>query len=166
MILKNYHAEFVPYAILNEDKINTFGLLPFCNELETTMQIVTFNSEQELESYINTALGEDYYSLNKLEYSLPTESDLNMFIENGYMNSLGFRMSMSEQTANDLNATLIASKGANLSGDTVIYVKSSYGDLFPIKYADFSSFVFEYQQSRLVFMKAVDTIKSKMKNGH
>jgi hypothetical protein len=161
----NYTSEYLYYAIENDTTILSFGILDFCSQLETNNNVKIFNLEGDLEKYLNEHHEEtDWYSNNKPNiqpqpYSLEfIDNAINM----GCESSLGFRLNMSDVKSSELNSTLLSAKEASLTPDSMINVLDVGNNIHSITLSQFNKLVFDYNQTRVSFMKVVNDIKTKL----
>jgi hypothetical protein len=161
----NYTSEHLYYVVENETEILSFGVLDFCSQIETNNNVKLFNLEGDLENYLNEHHEEaDWYSKNKSNIQIPQYSL--EFIENainmGCESSFGFRLSMSDVKSSELNSTLLSAKEASLTPDSMINVLDVGNNIHSITLSQFNKLVFDYNQTRVSFMKVCNDIKTKL----
>lgn len=161
----NYTSEHLYYIIENDSETLSFGVLDFCSQIETNNNVKLFNLEGDLEKYLNEHHQEaDWYSNNKLSiqpkpYSLEfIDNAINM----GCESSFGFRLSMSDVKSSELNSTLLSAKEANLPSDSMINVLDVGNNIHSVPLSQFNKLVFDYNQTRVSFMKVCNDIKTKL----
>ena len=167
MITNNY-TSIIKWYILEKDNSISYGQLLFCQEIESSSIIRLFDNENDLSNYLNLFhKQDDWYEKNKLEFPLLiySEETLNNLIKRGPPTKYGWRLSMDDDTSNKLNVLLLGlSSKDNSKSDLIINLTDSNGTLHNIPLLDFIQLVFEYQQTRPLFMNVIKQLRESSEN--
>lgn len=158
----NYTDILKWYVIEKEDAI-LYGQLSFCQELESSSSIILLDNETDLSNYLNNFYKEsDWYEKNKSQFLTMkySEDALSELINSGPPTKYGWRLSMDDDTSNKLNVLLLGSSSKdNSKPDPIINLTDSSGDLHNVPLLDFIQLVFEYQQTRPLFMNVIKQLR-------
>ena len=167
MKVSNYTSIFKWYAIEKEDTV-LYGQLNFCQELETSSSIILLDNETDLSNYLNSFYKEsDWYEKNKFQFVTIkySEDALSELINRGPPTKYGWRLSMDDDTSNKLNVLLLGSSSRDQNQpDPIINLTDSSGDLHSVPLLDFIQLVFEYQQTRPLFMNVIKQLREMSSN--
>lgn len=159
----NYKAENIWYAIINKvsNDLISFGNLYFGRELNTNHIIKEFETEPELELYIDNIKGEGWYNLNKqpenknFPITIKVKEKLiaheRFILQRGWETGLGFRLSMDEQTYNSLMNILVSGRDVKMQDNARITIIDSQNNPRQIKFVEFKDLMFQYNQCRILF---------------
>jgi len=168
MRLCNY-TSILKWYVVEKDSNLSYGQLHFCQEIQSSSIIRLFDNESDLANYLNSFHNEiDWYEKNKLEF-LPLkypEKMLNNLIQSGPPTRYGWRLSMDDDTSNKLNVLLLSSSSSkdDSKPDPIINLTDSSGTLRNIPLLDFIPLVFEYQQTRPIFMDVIKQLRKLSSN--
>jgi hypothetical protein len=167
MRLCNY-TSILKWYVVEKDSGISYGQLLFCQEIQSSSIIRLFDNENDLANYLNNFHNEiDWYKKNKLEF-LPlkySEKMLNNLIQSGPPTRYGWRVAMDDDTSNKLNVLLLGSPSKDSSKpDPIINLIDSGGTLRNIPLLDFIPLVFEYQQTRPLFMNVIKQLRESLTN--
>ena len=173
----NYIAENIWYVVLHNlsSDILSFGSLYFGREISTNHTLKVFDTEKELEEYIDSKKGSSWYKLHKnnLDLNFPiTKAVKEMMLAHekevlrrGWQTNFNYRLSMDNDTYNTLMNILISSKDASLDDSAQIMILDSENTPRQIKFEDFKKLMFSYNQARIMFQmcynKRVKEIESR-----
>jgi hypothetical protein len=162
MKVYNYTSILKWYVIKKEDTV-LYGQLGFCQELESSSSISLLDSEAELSNYLNSFYKQsDWYEKNKSQFPTTkySEDTLSELINSGPPTRYGWRLSMDDDTSNKLNVLLLGSSSKDKNQpDPIINITDSSGNLHTIPLLDFIQLVFEYQQTRPLFMDVIKQLR-------
>lgn len=158
----NYTSENIWYAVIHNisSEILSFGNLYFGREISTNHTIKVFDTEKELEEYIDSRKGKSWYRSHKNTDTISpiTKQVKDLMIErekqilkNGWQTNFNYRLSMDENTYNTLMNTLISSKDALIDDSSKLMILDSENIPRQIKFEDFKKLMFEYNQARILF---------------
>jgi len=167
MKVSNYTSIFKWYVIKKEDTV-LYGQLHFCQELESSSSIILLDNETDLSNYLNNFYKEsDWYEKNKSQFLTMkySEDALSELINSGPPTKYGWRLSMDDDTSNKLNVLLLGSSSKDKNQpDPIINLTDSSGDLHSVPLLDFIQLVFEYQQTRPLFMNVIKQLRELSSN--
>lgn len=159
----NYKAENIWYAVIHNtsSEILSFGNLYFGREVSTNHNVKVFDSEKDLEEYVNSKKGNSWYESHKntLNINAPITKQIkdlliqreNEILKNGWQTNYNYRLSMDDSTYNTLMNTLVSSKDASLEDSAKIMILDSTNTPRQIKFEDFKKLMFDYNQARILF---------------
>jgi len=162
-LMYNYIAENIWYAVIHNVSLDilSFGSLYFGREISTNHTIKIFDTEKNLEEYVDSRKGDSWYKSHKnnVDTNTPiTKQIKEIMIErekeilnSGWQTSFNYRLSMNDSTYNTLMNTLISSKDASLEDTAKIMILDSENIPRQIKFEDFKKLMFEYNQARILF---------------
>jgi hypothetical protein len=162
-LMYNYIAENIWYAVIHTSSsdILSFGNLYFGREISTNHTIKIFETEKQLEEYIDGRNGVSWYKSHKNTVDVHSPITKNIkdimiahekaILKNGWQTSFNYRLSMDDNTYNTLMNTLISSKDASLEDSAKIMILDSENTPRQIKFEDFKKLMFEYNQARILF---------------
>jgi hypothetical protein len=163
----NYTDILKWYVIQKEDSV-VYGQLLFCQELESFSSIILFDSETDLSNYLNNFYKEsDWYEKNKSQFVTMrySEDALSELINSGSPTKYGWRLGMDDDTSNKLNVLLLGSSSKDKNQpDLMINITDSSGNLHSVPLLDFIQLVFEYQQTRPLFMNVIKQLRELSSN--
>ena len=159
----NYKAENIWYVVLHNASFDilSFGNLYFGREISTNHIVEVFDTEQQLEQYLDNRKGKSWYQNNKVNYDMnfPITKELknvllkreDEVLKHGWQTQYNYRLSMDTDTYNTLMNILISSKDASLEDTANIMIIDSENTPRQIKFDAFKKLMFDYNQARILF---------------
>ena len=159
----NYKAENIWYVVLHNVSFDilSFGNLYFGREISTNHIVEVFDTERQLEEYLDNKKGKSWYKNNKVnnDMNFPITKELknillkreDEILKRGWQTKYNYRLSMDTDTYNTLMNILISSKDASLEDTANIMIVDSENIPRQIKFEAFKKLMFDYNQARILF---------------